>query len=170
VDGVIGNEKPTIGIPSPVIKIVIYEGNPNGFPGVAMGYIFQGFIIQGYSGYNNIFVQPGRGFYLVFGSEIFIEGLSYNVGASINDFVTGKVLPFASFDKTIGKDERAIFKFEIDNINTDHLSDSRNNTGLEVFFTEQFGITFVFRDLFGKTYPGRVPNERLIQIGYSGKF
>jgi hypothetical protein len=168
VDSIVGNENPTFGIPSPVIKIVIYEGNQNGFPGVALGYAFQGFIIQGYSAYNNIFVQQGRGGYLVFGSEIFIEGLSYNIGANINDFSTGKVFFFSSLEKAIY--DGAIFKVEFDNVNTEYFSDARVNVGFEVFLTEHLGITLVVRDLFGKAYLGRVPNERMIQIGYSGKF
>jgi hypothetical protein len=169
MDYIIGNETAKFGIPAPVIKISIYEGNSNGFPGFALGYSFQGFIIDGYTDYNSIFMQPGRGLYLVFGSEIFVEGLLYNVGANINNFGTCKVYPFLSLEKTIGKDERAVFKFEIDNIDTDSLSNSRINTGLGVFITDQVGVIFVVRDVCGKKDVGRIPNERRLQLGVTSK-
>jgi hypothetical protein len=135
------------------------------WPGIAVGYDGQGYFYD--SDYDGEYKQRGKGVYVLFGRELFIEGLQLNIGFNINDFSKTKVYGFLGATVPIYRDIVS-FMAEYDNVN--YFPDARLNAGLRFTLTETIDIDFVMRDCWGRNWDDRLPNERVFKVGYTGKF
>jgi hypothetical protein len=163
-DRLIGDENIKVAIPALDVKIRPYGGNMT-LPGLAIGYDGQGCFIDENS--NGDYLQKEKGMYIVTGRELFLDGLMFNIGANINDFVKAKVYGFINALVPVYK-ESLYFMTEYDNIN--YFPAARLNFGLRFAVTEYINIDCIMRDCWGKNDLSRIPNERIFKISYVGKF
>ncbi|MDR3256704.1 MAG: hypothetical protein LBT18_03545 [Endomicrobium sp.] len=166
LDQFIGDKKVKVAIPALQVKFRIYEGNMT-LPGIAIGYDGQGYFFV--CSRNDKYLQKGRGLYLVAGREFFIDGLVVNVGANINTFSEPKVYGFINTIVPLYR-EVIFFMTEYDNVH--YFPDARPNFGLKFSLTEYIDVDCIIRDCWGKedVDAGRIPNERIFKVSYSGKF
>jgi hypothetical protein len=164
VDKLIGNGKIRCAVPAPLVKFSLYGGSI-ALPKFALGYDGQGFFVD--KAHHGKYLQKGRGFYLVTGRELFIEGLMLNLGVNINDFSKVKFYWFANATIPLYPDVVS-FMLEYDHAN--NFSNGRINFGLRFSLTEYLDVDFIIRDFRLKKDRARVSNERVLRISYIGKF
>ncbi|MCA6070612.1 MAG: hypothetical protein LE180_05865 [Endomicrobium sp.] len=163
LDKLIGNDQVQVAVPALNVKLRLYEGSMV-LPQLAIGYDGQGYFID--NDYSWKYLQRGKGLYVVIGRELFIDGLMLNVGANVNNS-KAKVYGFINVMVPVYK-EIVYFMTEYDNIN--YFPHARLNCGLKFALTEYIDVDCIIRDCWGKESVGRVPNERVLRISYSGKF
>lgn len=164
LDKFIGDDQVQVAIPALNIRLRLYEGSMV-LPQLAIGYNDQGYFIN--NDYAGKYLQIGKGLYIVIGRELFINGLILNVGANVNSFSKTKVYGFINAVVPIYK-EVIYFMTEYDNVNS--FPHARLNCGLKFALTEHIDVDCIIRDCWGKESVGKVPNERVFRISYSGKF
>jgi len=164
VDNFIGNDQMQAAVPALAVKVRLYDGNMT-WPGIAVGYDGQGyFYIPNYDG---DYMQKGRGIYVVVGRELFFQGLMIDAGLNMNDFSESRVFGFVNAVIPMYQ-EVLFFMAEYDNIN--YLPDARLNLGIRYALTDSIDLDFMVRDCWGKETLGKIPNERVFKISYTGKF
>jgi hypothetical protein len=155
----IGGGRMNVDWPALTAKYRIYDGSII-MPGIAVGCDLDGCFS------NDDYYKKGKGLYVVAGREIFIDNLMLSVGVNINKLSKFKVYGFANATVPLYK-EKVCFMTEYDNVN--NWSSARLNFGLRIALTKHVDLDFIIRDCWGKGGK-RIPNERLLKIGYSGKF
>lgn len=158
VDKIIGSQNAVVGPPSLYIKVKPFNGGMV-LPAFAFGYDGQGYY---YENESKSYLEKEKGVFLVFGREFFFPGFEFNAGANINDFKKNTVYGF--FSLNINLENKVVFMGEYDRIN--YLPESRFNVGLRLFINSDLNIDLSVRDIGAA---GRSA-ERIVRIGYTGKF
>jgi len=163
-DNFIGNQQVKVAVPALSAKVNIYGGDMN-IPAIAIGYDGQGYFYDAF--HDGKFAQDAKGVYLVAGREVLLPGLIVSGGLNTNDFDTGKIFAFLSAIAPVYEDIISLMA-EYDNLHS--FSDARFNAGVRFNVMENLDLDFMMRDCWGPNNPGRVPNERIFKVSYSGKF
>lgn len=166
IDRLIGSEKPTrVRAPNIEVKYRFYDGE-RFLPSLAVGYDGQGY---NYNSTAKRYNNRHRGFFLVATQEVGLPGLLLHPSFNISDFDSNSIS--ASLPASLNLLDRVSLLWEWDNIN--NFMNSRLNTGVRAYVTEELHIDFALRALGqgGKfnDQTSRGP-ERIVQIKYSGNF
>lgn len=164
LDNFLGNEQIKVAIPTLSVKIKLYDGNMT-WPGIALGYDGQGYFYN--TDFDGDFMQRCRGLYVVFGREMILEGLMVDLGVNMNNFKEPKAYAFFNAIVPVYKED-VYFMAEYDNLHS--FSDARLNAGVRLALSESVDLDFMMRDCWGSNGTGRMPNERVFKLTYSGKF
>lgn len=159
---IIGVSDVVVAVPALQLKLNVYSGSEK-IPGFAIGYDGQGFF---YNQSDADFTQKGKGIYFVFGKELLLPSLNFNVGLNLNDFKHPCVLGFAGISYQI-IDEVLMAMVEYDNIGKG--KDTRLNAGFRLWITENLDIDFILRN-FTTGDKEKYGCERLLKISYQGRF
>ncbi len=166
VDGLIGNERVVrVRAPQVQVKYRFYEGDRY-IPSFAVGFDGQGWL---YSPTDKRYNQRQRGFYVAGSQELGLPGLQVHPSFNISDFDSNAI--FGSLPLSLNIRDKASIMLEWDNIA--NWSDSRLNSGLRVYVTQNFHLDFAVRGIGqGGRYPDgtRRGPERIVQLRYSGNF
>ncbi|MCA6070946.1 MAG: hypothetical protein LE168_00930 [Endomicrobium sp.] len=164
LDKFIGKDQAQVAVPALNIKLRLYGGSMV-LPQLAIGYDGQGYFIN--NDYSGKYLQREKGLYIVIGRELFADGLIFNVGANVNNFLKTRVYGFINAMAPVYK-EAVYFMTEYDNVN--YFPHARLSCGLKFALTEYIDVDCIIRDCWGKESVGRISNERVFRISYSGKF
>lgn len=166
LDRFIGNDQIEMAVPALSVKFRLYEGNMK-WPGIALGFDGQGYFWNPDYDPDSDYLQRGKGLYVVIGRELFLEGLTFDLGVNMNNFSKPGVRGF--INATIPLYVEVVqFMAEYDNIG--YFPEARINAGLRFNLTDAIDLDFMMRDCWGKDSPDKVPNERVFKISYTGKF
>ncbi len=158
VDQLIGAQTPQAAPPSLYIKIKPFNGGMV-LPAFAFGYDGQGYY---YNKTLNQFQEKEKGIFIVFGREILVPGLTGNVGANMNDFSQDTLYGFLNLEYEIEEGFRLMAEYD----NISYFPQARLNGGIRFYVSEDISIDLAGRDLGSN----QGPSERIIKIGYNGKF
>jgi len=158
VDQLIGTQTPQAAPPSLYIKIKPFNGGMV-LPAFAFGYDGQGYY---YNKTINQYQEKEKGIFIVFGREILVPGLNANVGANMNDFSQNTVYGFLNLEYEIEEGFRLLAEYD----NISYFPQARLNLGIRFYVSEDISIDLADRDMGSNQGPA----ERIIKIGYNGKF
>ena len=165
-DGLIGDERRVrLRAPTAQVKWRFYEGD-NQLPSLAVGFDGQGYK---YNAGSRRFNQRQRGFYLVASQELGAPGVQLHPGFNISDFDSNAI--FGTIPLTVNIRDKVSILAEWDNIA--NWSDSRLNSGLRAYVTQNFHVDFAVRSIGGGGwYSDGQPRgaERIVQLRYHNSF